>query len=52
VRCILTTAKAMAPYWYAFFLTAYAAGLRRMEVIALRAEHIDRVQPGLRQDLS
>jgi len=41
VRCILTTAKAMAPYWYAFFLTAYAAGLRRMEVIALRAEHID-----------
>jgi len=30
-----------APYWRAFFLTAYAAGLRRMEVVALRAEHID-----------
>ena len=29
------------PYWRAFFLTAYAAGLRRMEVVALRAEHID-----------
>ncbi len=30
-----------SPYWRAFFLTAYAAGLRRMEVVALRAEHID-----------
>jgi len=29
------------PYWRAFFLTAYAAGLRRMEIVALRAEHID-----------
>jgi len=30
-----------SPYWRAFFLTAYAAGLRRMEVVALRAEDID-----------
>lgn len=30
-----------APYWKAFFLTAYAAGLRRMEIVTLRAEHID-----------
>ncbi len=28
-------------FWRSFFLTAYAAGLRRMEVVALRAEHID-----------
>jgi len=28
-------------YWRAFFLTAYAAGLRRMEVVALRAQDID-----------
>lgn len=30
-----------SPYWRAFFLTAYAAGLRRMEGVALRAEHIE-----------
>lgn len=28
-------------YWRAFFLTAYAAGLRRMEVVALRSGNID-----------
>jgi len=30
-----------SPYWRAFFLTAYATGLRRMEVVALQSEHID-----------
>ncbi|MEN8184734.1 MAG: site-specific integrase [Myxococcota bacterium] len=29
------------PYWRTFFMTSYASGLRRMEVVALRAEHID-----------
>jgi integrase len=28
-------------YWWTFFLTAYGAGLRRMEIAALRAENID-----------
>lgn len=32
---------APTPYWRAFFTTAYAAGLRRMEVVALRAPDID-----------
>ena len=41
VRQLLATAKAASPYWHAFLLTAYAAGLRRMEVVALRAEDID-----------
>lgn len=39
VEQLLDTTK--SPYWRAFFLTAYAAGLRRMETVALRAEHID-----------
>lgn len=33
--------EAAPPFWRAFFATAYAAGLRRMEVANLRAEHID-----------
>ncbi len=37
----LLDATTSNPYWRAFFLTAYASGLRRMEVVALRAEHID-----------
>lgn len=32
---------ARAPYWRAFLTTAYAAGLRRMEVAALRVQDID-----------
>jgi site-specific recombinase XerD len=32
---------APTPYWRAFLTTAYAAGLRRMEVAALRAPDID-----------
>jgi site-specific recombinase XerD len=32
---------AASPYWRAFLTTAYAAGLRRMEVAALRAGDID-----------
>lgn len=32
---------APSPYWRAFFTTAYATGLRRMEVAALRAPDID-----------
>lgn len=32
---------ASTPYWRAFFTTAYAAGLRRMEVAALRAQDLD-----------
>lgn len=32
---------ARTPYWRAFLTTAYAAGLRRMEVAALRAPDID-----------
>jgi site-specific recombinase XerD len=32
---------APSPYWRAFFTTAYAAGLRRMEVAALRVPDID-----------
>lgn len=32
---------APSPYWHAFFTTAYAAGLRRMEVANLRPEDID-----------
>jgi len=30
-----------SPYWHAFLTTAYAAGLRRMEVAALRPQDID-----------
>lgn len=30
-----------SPYWRTFFSTSYASGLRRMEVVALREEHID-----------
>jgi site-specific recombinase XerD len=30
-----------SPYWYVFLVTAYAAGLRRMEVAALRAADVD-----------
>ncbi|MCB9377129.1 MAG: site-specific integrase [Alphaproteobacteria bacterium] len=32
---------ASSPFWRMYLTTAYAAGLRRMEVAALRAEHID-----------
>lgn len=32
---------APSPYWQAFFTTAYAAGLRRMEVAALQTPDID-----------
>ena len=32
---------APTPYWRAFFTTAYGAGLRRMEVAALRAQDLD-----------
>jgi integrase/recombinase XerD len=32
---------ATSPFWRAFLTTAYAAGLRRMEVAALRAQDID-----------
>jgi site-specific recombinase XerD len=32
---------AHSPFWRAFFTTAYAAGLRRMEVAALCASHVD-----------
>lgn len=39
VRRIIEAAP--SPYWKTLFATAYAAGLRRMEVVALRAEHID-----------
>jgi integrase len=35
-------AAARTPYWRMFLTVAYAAGLRRMEVAALRAEDIDR----------
>ena len=41
VRRVLDTAKETSPYWHAFFLTAYAAGLRRMEVVALQAQDVD-----------
>lgn len=46
VRRVLEAAP--TPYWRAFFTTAYATGLRRMEVAALRAEAIDRVAGLLR----
>jgi len=39
VRRVIEAAR--SPRWRAFFATAYAAGLRRMEVAALRVEHID-----------
>ena len=39
VRRVIEAAK--SPFWRAFFATAYAAGLRRMEVAGLRVEHID-----------
>jgi site-specific recombinase XerD len=39
---------APSPYWHAFFTTAYGAGLRRMEVAALRAPDIDRASGLLR----
>jgi integrase len=32
---------ARMPFWRAYFMTAYAAGLRRMEVAGLRAQDID-----------
>ncbi len=32
---------ARTPFWRAYFMTAYAAGLRRMEVAGLRAQDID-----------
>lgn len=35
-------AAARTPFWRNFLTTAYAAGLRRMEVAALRAQDIDR----------
>lgn len=44
VRRVIEAAH--SPFWRAFFATAYAAGLRRMEVARLRAEHID-AQAGL-----
>ena len=34
-------AAARTPFWRAYLTTAYAAGLRRMEVAALRAQDID-----------
>lgn len=40
VRLILNQAK-KTPYWHAFFLTAYSAGLRRSEICSLRSEDID-----------
>lgn len=39
VACVLDAAPTL--YWRAFLTTAYAAGLRRMEVAALRAPDID-----------
>jgi len=36
-------AAASTPFWRAFLTTAYGAGMRRMEVAALRAQDIDRV---------
>lgn len=41
VRRLLATAKETSLYWFTFFLTAYAAGLRRMEVVKLQAGDID-----------
>jgi site-specific recombinase XerD len=35
-------ATASTPFWRAFLTTAYGAGMRRMEVAALRAQDIDR----------